>query len=179
MIAETDDHHRCRMLSEPITMILTQNSAFNHGRGFPGARYDFLIVADEVYQLLSYTSTPPPPMTYYDTSERVLSLGSFSKILAPGLRLGWIQAKPGLMEPFIKCGYLESGGGLNSFVSSIVNSMIELDLQENYLKILRETYTDRLVTLSRALQQHIPSLKFTDPSGYMEITGNRKKLVIS
>ena len=56
-----------------------------------GEKYDFLIVADEVYQMLSYTSSPPLPMTYFDTSARVLSLGSFSKILAPGLRLGWID----------------------------------------------------------------------------------------
>jgi DNA-binding transcriptional MocR family regulator len=70
--------------------------------------YGFLIVADEVYQLLAYISTPPPPMTYFDTSTRVLSLGSFSKILAPGLRLGWMQANPSLLEPFIVCGYLDS-----------------------------------------------------------------------
>jgi len=74
-------------------------------------KYNFFIIADEVYQLLAYTSTPPQPMTYYDTPNRVLSLGSFSKILAPGLRLGWMQAKPSLLEPFIACGYLDSGGG--------------------------------------------------------------------
>jgi 2-aminoadipate transaminase len=56
------------------------------------ARYNFLIVADEVYQLLAYTDTPPPPMVFFDTGEHVISLGSFSKILAPGLRLGWMHA---------------------------------------------------------------------------------------
>jgi DNA-binding transcriptional MocR family regulator len=60
-------------------------------------KYGFLVVADEVYQMLAYSATPPPPMTYFDTSARVLSLGSFSKILAPGLRLGWMQAKPSLL----------------------------------------------------------------------------------
>jgi DNA-binding transcriptional MocR family regulator len=128
-------------------------------------KYDFLIVADEVYQMLAYTSAPPPPMTYYDTSARVLSLGSFSKILAPGLRLGWMQAKPSLLEPFIVCGYLDSGGGLNPFVSSIVNSMIELGLQKDYLNFLRKTYRDRMVALSKALRQHIPALTYTDPDG--------------
>jgi DNA-binding transcriptional MocR family regulator len=100
--------------------------------------YDFFIVADEVYQMLAYTSAPPQPMTYYDTSGRVFSLGSFSKILAPGLRLGWIQAKPSLLEPFITCGYLESGGGLNPFVSSIVNSVIDPDLQKDYLNLIKK-----------------------------------------
>jgi 2-aminoadipate transaminase len=127
--------------------------------------YDFFIVADEVYQMLAYTSTPPQPMTYYDTSERVFSLGSFSKILAPGLRLGWIQAKPSLLEPFVTCGYLDSGGGLNPFVSSIVNSFIELDLQKDYLNLLKKKYQDRMLTLSEALRQYIPALTFTDPDG--------------
>jgi len=128
-------------------------------------KYDCLIVADEVYQMLAYTSTPPQPMTYYDSSKRVISLGSFSKILAPGLRLGWMHTKPSLLEPFITCGYLESGGGLNPFVSSIVSSIIELGLQKDYLHFLKQTYHARMVTLSQALRQHIPALKFTDPQG--------------
>jgi DNA-binding transcriptional MocR family regulator len=128
-------------------------------------KYGFLVIADEVYQMLAYTSAPPPPMTYFDTSARVLSLGSFSKILAPGLRLGWMQAKPSLLEPFIVCGYLDSGGGLNPFVSSIVNSMIELGLQKDYLNFLRKTYRNRMVALSKALRKHLPVLTYTDPDG--------------
>ena len=128
-------------------------------------KYDFFIVADEVYQMLGYSSNPPKPMTYFDTSERVLSLGSFSKILAPGLRLGWMQASPSFLDPFIVCGYLDSGGGLNPFISSIVNSMLELGLQNDYLNFLKKTYHDRMDTLCEALRQHIPALTFTDPQG--------------
>jgi DNA-binding transcriptional MocR family regulator len=127
--------------------------------------YDTLVVADEVYQMLSYGPSPPLPMTYYDNSARVLSLGSFSKILAPGLRLGWMQADPSLLEPFIECGYLDSGGGLNPFVSSIVNSMIELGLQKDYLNFLRETYQGRLAALNKALSRHIPVLRYAVPDG--------------
>jgi DNA-binding transcriptional MocR family regulator len=127
--------------------------------------YDSLIVADEVYQMLSYGPSPPLPMTYYDNSARVLSLGSFSKILAPGLRLGWMQADPALLEPFIVCGYLDSGGGLNPVVSSIVNSMIELGLQKDYLNFLRETYQGRLAALNKALSQHMPALRYAVPDG--------------
>ena len=134
-------------------------------------KYDFFIVADEVYQLLNYASTPPAPMTYYDTSERVLSLGSFSKILAPGLKLGWMQAKPKLLKPFIGCGYLDSGGGLNPFVSSIVNSVIELGLQETYLEKLRDMYQNRMATLSGTLSLKIPALQFREPSGGYFIWG--------
>jgi len=134
-------------------------------------KYGFFVVADEVYQLLGYRSNPPLPMTYYDISERVLSLGSFSKILAPGLKLGWMQAKPNLLKPFIGCGYLDSGGGLNPFVSSIVSSVIELGLQETYLDNLREIYQDRLATLSGALSLKLPALHFREPSGGYFIWG--------
>ncbi len=128
-------------------------------------KYDFFIIADEVYQLLNYTSTPPPPMTYFDVGERVLSLGSFSKILAPGLKLGWMHAKNKLLSPFTGCGYLDSGGGLNPFVSSIVSSVIELGLQESYLKKLKEIYQNRMATLCDALSLKIPTLHFREPSG--------------
>ena len=53
--------------------------------------HDFIIIADEVYHLLNYTTTPPPTLASFAESETVLSVGSFSKILGPGLRLGWIQ----------------------------------------------------------------------------------------
>lgn len=128
-------------------------------------QYDFIIVADEVYQLLAYTGTPPPPMATYDAYGRVLSLGSFSKILAPGLRLGWMHSTPALLEPFMVCGFLDSGGGLNPFVSSIVNSVIELGLQKKHLSYLRKIFGERVVALSEALRQHIPSLTFSVPDG--------------
>ncbi len=127
--------------------------------------YGFLIVADEVYQMLAYGGAPPVPMAYLDTSAQVISLGSFSKILAPGLRLGWMHAKPSVLEPFSRCGYLVSGGGLNPFVSGIVNSLLDLGLQKDFLDFLKETYRHRMTVLSGSLRRQIPALEFTHPSG--------------
>jgi len=128
-------------------------------------RYDFLILADEVYQLLSYADTPPLPMAFFDTAERVISLGSFSKILAPGLRLGWMHAQKQLLEPFWMCGSLDSGGGSNPFNAAIVSSAIELGLLQENLMDLKTTYTTRRDVLCRALKEHLPELKFTQPDG--------------
>lgn len=128
--------------------------------------HNFLIVADEVYQLLGYTVTPPPPLARYSDSGAVLSVGSFSKILAPGLRLGWIQAAPALLDPFINCGMLDSGGGLNPFTSGIVRSAIELGIQDKYLSRLKTHYRRCVAALSAALHQHLPpSIDFTEPDG--------------
>jgi len=127
--------------------------------------HDFLIVADEVYQLLAYTRTPPPPLASYDTFGSVLSLGSFSKILAPGLRLGWIQADPALLKRFLVRGFLVSGGGLNPFVSSVANSMIELGLQKAHLRTLRKVYGKRIQAMSQALRLKMPFVTFSEPHG--------------
>ncbi len=129
--------------------------------------YDFLIVADEVYHLLSYAAgPPPPPMASYIDSNTVLSLGSFSKILAPGLRLGWIQAGPPLVKRLSGCGLLDSGGGLNPFTSALVRSTIEMGLQHTQLTTLKTTYTKRKIALGKALKKYLPdTVRFIEPDG--------------
>ena len=129
-------------------------------------KHRFLIIADEVYHLLAYTVTPPPPMVTYDNTGAVLSLGSFSKILAPGLRLGWIQAKPALVNRLTQSGLLESGGGLNPFTSSLVQSALELGLQRDHLAYLKRVYRLRSKSLSTSLNDLLPpSVTFTEPGG--------------
>lgn len=130
--------------------------------------YDFLIVADEVYHLLNYSaeanSKVPHPFAAYVGAEEtdlggvganVLSVGSFSKILAPGLRLGWIQGSTERVQRFITCGMVDSGGGLNPLTSSIVGAVLELGLQESYLASLKETYGRRVIVLDEALQNQL------------------------
>lgn len=129
-------------------------------------RHNFFIVADEVYQLLSFDTTPPPPLISYDRSGTVLSVGSFSKILAPGLRLGWLQGSPKLLEPVLKCGLLDSGGGLNPFTSGIVRSVIELGLLDEHLSKLRTVYHQQATAMTSALHRHLPeTVSFIEPKG--------------
>jgi len=130
-------------------------------------KYDFLIIADEVYHLLNFAAAlPPPPMAKYIASDTVFSLGSFSKIMAPGLRLGWIQTGPRLLNRVIGCGLLESGGGLNPFTSALICSAIEMGLQHDQLTTLKTTYTERKDALSKALKKHLPeSVRFIEPDG--------------
>lgn len=130
-------------------------------------KHNFIIVADEVYHLLSYEAiAPPPPMAAYIDSGTILSIGSFSKILAPGLRLGWIQAGADLLKRFTGCGLLDSGGGLNPFTSAVVCSALEMGLQQTQLATLKKTYSRRKSALNRALQERLPaSVRFIEPTG--------------
>ncbi|UCF92095.1 MAG: PLP-dependent aminotransferase family protein [Desulfobacterales bacterium] len=129
-------------------------------------KYNFFIVADEVYHLLNYTAAPPPPMAGYAEAGTILSLGSFSKILAPGLRLGWIQAQRTLLGRIAQCGLLDSGGGLNPFTSGLVRSVIELGLQQDHLEHLKAAYGARRQALGEALRRHLPpAITFAEPGG--------------
>ena len=130
-------------------------------------KYNFLIIADEVYHLLNYApGAPPTPIASFIDSDTVFSLGSFSKILAPGLRLGWVQTGPRLLKRLIGCGLLDSGGGLNPFTSALVCSVIEMGLQQTQLATLVTTYTERKVALSNALKEYLPdTVRFIEPDG--------------
>ncbi len=128
--------------------------------------HNLLIVADEVYHLLTYDTVPPQPLANYADTGTILSIGSFSKILAPGLRLGWVQANQALRHRLVRSGLLESGGGLNPFTSKLVQSALELGLQLDHLSNLKTVYGHRMVFLSAALRRHLGSFaSFREPNG--------------
>ena len=66
------------------------------------ARHDFLIVEDSPYRELRYEGEHVPTMYSLDPG-RVIHLGSFSKIFAPGFRLGWALADPEILDKIYVC----------------------------------------------------------------------------
>ena len=124
-----------------------------------------LIVADEVYQYLHYSIVPPRHLGSYPEFQNVISLGSFSKILAPGLRLGWLQADPALIGRISGSGLLNSGGGMNPFTSAIVRGLIENGELQGNIALLVQVYTARVSAMEAALRQHLPEAKFATPRG--------------
>ena len=118
--------------------------------------HDFIVVADEVYQLLHYYETPPPPaMGTLADQGNILSLGSFSKLMAPGLRLGWIQAGETLMNRILASGVVNSGGSFNHFTSQIMRHAIDRGLQQSMLDLLRTTYRRRTDTMHESLEAEL------------------------
>ncbi|KAI9917113.1 hypothetical protein PsorP6_013170 [Peronosclerospora sorghi] len=130
-------------------------------------QYNFLVIADEVYQLLSFPHvTPPPPMFTFDTHGTVLALGSFSKILAPALRLGWIQGSLKLLNKIEACGQLDSSGGINPVISGIVHAAISTGLQQQHLDTTVQTLWARADALMHELKAHLPeNVSFEVPDG--------------
>ena len=128
--------------------------------------YDFRIIADEPYTLLHFGPDPPPCMMSVDGGlGRVISLGSVSKLLAPGLRVGWLHAHPSLIERFCQHGTLRSGGGLNPWMAAAVSVLIADGRLEENIDHLRVVYRQRMVALVGAVRDVFPEARFTAPQG--------------
>ena len=141
--------------------------------------YSFIIIADEVYHLLYYDTPPPDPLVAFDTSISgcVISLGSFSKILGPGLRLGWMQAKPDIISRFVGAGMTSSGGGLNHFTSSLVHEIITAGFLRENVDNLKRAYGSRVNFMrEKLLDLYSESYEFTTPRGgyffWLDAKGN-------
>lgn len=100
----------------------------------------------------------PPPC--------VLAIGTMSKILAPGLRLGWIHAHPTLLRSIAKHGMSRSTGATNP-VSGVIAEVIKSGELLRNIQYLRNVYGARAHALSEALRKYMPpgSVQFEEPHG--------------
>jgi 2-aminoadipate transaminase len=139
--------------------------------------HDFLILADEVYHFLSYDRQPPKAFGAWTEDAHVLSLGSFSKVLAPGLRLGWMHAHPSVIQRVACCGLIDSGGGLNPFTSAIVREVIQSGNLDKNIARLVEVYRSRVAAMDASLRRHLPNVVYVVPSGgyffWLRLPGSR------
>lgn len=63
--------------------------------------YDFLVLEDDPYGELRYRGSDIPPIKSFDDEGRVIYMSTFSKILAPGLRIGWVVAEPEILKKLV------------------------------------------------------------------------------
>jgi len=129
-------------------------------------RYDLIVVEDDVYRDLAYGVPVPPSLFALDGGRRVLRIGSFSKIMAPGLRLGWLIGPPGWIERVIGSGLRNMGGGANPLVANILAAYCSQGLLEPHIEHLRRVYRERRDVLLDALTEHMPpGVRWTRPGG--------------
>jgi DNA-binding transcriptional MocR family regulator len=131
------------------------------------AAHEVLVVADEVYHLLRFApgQMPPPLSAYVDTGP-ILSIGTFSKILAPGMRLGWIHGSVERLTALADSGLILSGGGLNPLPSTLATAMMRMGWQGEYVEWLRATFAQRSATMVAALVEHMPEwVAYDVPTG--------------
>ena len=127
--------------------------------------FDLLIVEDDPYFDLAFGETTRPPALAALRPERVIYLGSFSKVLAPGLRAAYLRAPVALAAKF---ELAKEGADLSTSVldQAIVLEALRSGLVEKRLPELRQFYEVRCRAMLDALDQHAPpGSRWTRPTG--------------
>lgn len=126
------------------------------------AAHGVTIVADDVYELLQWApaAAVPKPLRWHALQQQaggsVISMGSWSKILGPGLRLGWLEAEPSLLTVFASDGEVDSGGWTPSITESLVASLLNSGDGHTHLTRLNQSLARRANLLANALQAEQP-----------------------
>ena len=130
------------------------------------AAHDLLLIEDDPYRELYYGEKAPPPLWRRGAEAPVLHLGSFSKTLAPGLRVGWVNGRPDLLERIDQSGLLDSGGCVNQFGACVVSVVLAQGHYAAHVERLRAAYAARRDALAAGLAEHLPrGCRFRLPQG--------------
>jgi 2-aminoadipate transaminase len=126
---------------------------------------ELLVLEDNPYGLLRYEGTPVPTLRELDGGVYVMYLGTFSKILSPGIRLGWVLAPPPVLEK------INLGKQAADLCSSTLSQLMVIEYfagarWRDYIESVAETYRARRDTMLDALAEHFPvEASWTHPNG--------------
>ena len=132
--------------------------------------HGFWIVEDSPYRPLRYAGRDVPTL-WSLAPERVLHMSSFSKLLAPGLRLGYAVGPAGAIATLVKWA-VDSYIGPVLPTQGMVYEYCRRGLLSPNIERLKEVYRPRLQTILSALEQHLPQATWTRPEGgfYIGVT---------
>ena len=132
-------------------------------------RFRVPVVEDDVYRDLAYDVEPPPPLKGLDEAGFVVYVSSFSKILAPGLRVGWVAAPRPLVRQLVLAKQLAD---LHTATPSqlIIERLLGSGALTRHIGDLRQAYRRRRDLLVKALKAEAPEwVTWTVPSGGLHL----------
>jgi 2-aminoadipate transaminase len=138
-------------------------------------KYGIPIIEDDPYGQLRYEGEHLPPLVVLDRENlrrdngysigNVIYLSTFSKTLAPGIRLGWIVAPPDVINKFVQ---LKQGADLHtsSFAQMVAYEVARDGFLDQHVRLIRKVYSERRDVMLSALTEHFPpEVTWTHPQG--------------
>lgn len=125
-------------------------------------RYEILIVDDSPYRSVRFEGAPIAPMKAMDPEDCVIHLGTFSKLLAPGLRVGWAAGAPALLA---RMAQLKTDAGSCPLTQRVIFDFCAAGRLNAHIARVQDTYRahrDRMVT---AFRREMPDITFNVPHG--------------
>jgi 2-aminoadipate transaminase len=130
----------------------------------------FIVVEDDPYGELRFSGQPAKSFFHCLPDQTVL-LGSFSKVVAPGFRLGWIAAPAWICEKLI---IAKQAADLHtsSFSQKILNEFLQENELDEHIEKITDAYGAQCRAMQDSLGRHFPaSIRFTHPEGGMFLWG--------
>ena len=148
-------------------------------------KYQTLIVEDDPYGDLYFNDAPPPSMLALSAGvpgsrELLVHCGSLSKVLSPGLRVGWMVAPPELLAKATMCKQF-SDAHTSTFAQATAAQYLKSGVMPATLAHVREVYAARAKAMGEALREHLgDAVEFLQPEGglflWVRLTGKGGKL---
>ena len=136
------------------------------------ARTQTLVVEDDPYGELYFDQPPPPSMLALSgdipgSRDWLAHCGSFSKILSPGLRVGWMIAPPALLSNATMCKQF-SDAHTSNLTQAIAAHYLTLNRLDDALAVVRSTYAERARVMAETLRRELGhAIEFNQPQGGM------------
>ncbi len=130
-------------------------------------KYNLIILEDDPYSELRYSGKFIPPIKSLDKHDIVIYTSTFSKILSPGFRLGWVVANEKIIRKMV---IAKQGADLctNTFVQWIAEEYLRSELIDKQIPKIRKMYKRKRDLMFKALEKHFPKgTKWTGPDGGM------------
>ncbi len=128
------------------------------------ARHGIFLVEDDPYGELRFEGQDITPLVVMH-KENTIYLSTFSKTLAPGIRLGWISAPAKVIGRLVQA---KQGADLHTstFVQMVVNDICQRGFLRQHVRRIRETYKERCGVMLEAMEEHFPpGVHWTRPKG--------------
>ncbi|MBT2654514.1 PLP-dependent aminotransferase family protein [Bacillus sp. ISL-18] len=128
-------------------------------------QYDVLIVEDNPYGAIRFAGEALPPVKHFDTEGRVIYISTFSKIFAPGLRLGWICADESFVEKYV--AFKQTADlHTDSFAQRITAKYLELYNIEEHIHKIKAVYKERCTAMLSCIKEFFPkNINYSLPEG--------------
>ena len=125
-------------------------------------RHGIAIVEDNPYRRVRFEGEALPTLKALDRAGEVLHVGTFSKLIAPGLRIGWIAARADWIARLMQ---LKSDGGTNPLIQRIVLDFCRSNEFPAHVERVQFVYGRQRDHMVAALRSHLPDLRFDVPQG--------------
>ena len=128
------------------------------------AKYGVVVAEDDPYRDLRYSGTPLPTIKSYDKEGWVIFLGSFSKIVSPGMRVGYMAGDAGLIR---KCTMGKQSSDLHTanLTQAIVAKYLEKGLLPQHITEICASYKEQKDAMMAELDKFPAGTKYTRPEG--------------